>query len=94
MKPTRLHRGYPACLLLLLVSLCVIVPWWTSHAAPTVEERLAKLEATQSTINSGDNAWLLTSSALVLMMTAPGLATSSAPLGSCWTGSRRRRICH
>jgi Amt family ammonium transporter len=29
--------------------------------------------ATQVTINTGDNAWLLASSALVLMMTAPGL---------------------
>ncbi len=42
--------------------------------AATVEERLARLESAQTTINSGDNAWLLTSSALVLMMTAPGLA--------------------
>jgi ammonium transporter, Amt family len=35
---------------------------------------VAKLEAAQSAISAGDNAWLLTSSALVLMMTAPGLA--------------------
>lgn len=40
----------------------------------SVEERLAALEAAKPAINSGDNAWLLTSSALVLMMTAPGLA--------------------
>lgn len=46
----------------------------TATAAPSVEERLTKLEAAQSGINAGDNAWLLTSSALVLMMTAPGLA--------------------
>jgi Amt family ammonium transporter len=39
----------------------------------TVEERLAKVEAAQSGINSGDNAWLLVSAALVLMMSAPGL---------------------
>jgi len=44
------------------------------------EERITRLEhlveanpASNPTINSGDNAWLLTSSALVLMMTAPGL---------------------
>ena len=37
----------------------------------TVKQVLAE-EATQ--INSGDTAWMLTSSALVLMMTAPGLA--------------------
>ena len=46
----------------------------------TVEQRLARLEQLQATqqptvsvINSGDNAWMLASSALVLMMTAPGL---------------------
>jgi Amt family ammonium transporter len=45
-------------------------------AAPTVESRLAELEAkvnAASGIDSGDNAWLLVSSALVLMMSAPGL---------------------
>ena len=45
-------------------------------AAPTVESRLAELEAkvnAASGINNGDNAWLLVSSALVLMMSAPGL---------------------
>jgi ammonium transporter, Amt family len=41
--------------------------------ALTVEDRLAKIEAAQAGLNSGDNAWLLVSSALVLMMTAPGL---------------------
>ena len=44
------------------------------------EQRITRLEqlaenqqAAASGINSGDNAWLLVSSALVLMMTAPGL---------------------
>jgi Amt family ammonium transporter len=41
--------------------------------APTLEERMARLEGANTGINSGDNAWLLVSSALVLMMTAPGL---------------------
>lgn len=41
--------------------------------ALSVDERIARLEAAQPVINSGDNAWLLASSALVLMMTAPGL---------------------
>jgi len=35
--------------------------------------RAAVATAPASAINTGDNAWLLTSSALVLMMTAPGL---------------------
>ena len=44
------------------------------------DQRITRLEqlaenqqAAASGINSGDNAWLLVSSALVLMMTAPGL---------------------
>jgi Amt family ammonium transporter len=43
---------------------------------PGLEARLVQLEAkvgAASPINSGDNAWLLVSTALVLMMTAPGL---------------------
>ena len=51
-------------------------PAWAGTAAPTVESRLAALEAkanAASGIDSGDNAWLLVSSALVLMMSAPGL---------------------
>ena len=42
---------------------------------PTIEERLAKAEAAASSAQmSGDNAWMLASSALVLLMTGPGLA--------------------
>jgi Amt family ammonium transporter len=44
--------------------------------SPGIEARLSQLEAkvgSAPAINSGDNAWLLVSSALVLMMTAPGL---------------------
>src|SRR3982750_3669364 len=44
-------------------------------AAPDVSTRLDALEkATKAAQMSGDNAWMLTSAALVLMMTAPGLA--------------------
>jgi len=44
----------------------------------SVEQRLSRLEQMQQplsapSINSGDNAWMLVSTALVLMMTAPGL---------------------
>ena len=43
--------------------------------APTMEEKVATLEkAVASAQMSGDNAWLLASSALVLLMTIPGLA--------------------
>jgi len=47
---------------------------YSEAADATIEERVAKLEAAKPVVNSGDNAWLLTSSALVLMMPAPGLA--------------------
>jgi Amt family ammonium transporter len=44
-------------------------------AAVALNERLARLEQqTTDAKNSADNAWMLTSSALVLMMTGPGLA--------------------
>ena len=44
-------------------------------AAPTLEARVAAAEAAVKTAQTaGDNAWMLVSSALVLMMTGPGLA--------------------
>ncbi|WP_446742099.1 ammonium transporter [Silvibacterium acidisoli] len=47
----------------------------TPVAAPSTADRLAKLEAqTAQAQSSADNAWMLVSSALVLMMTGPGLA--------------------
>jgi Amt family ammonium transporter len=45
------------------------------QAAPDLSTRLTNLEAaTKSAQSAGDNAWMLTSAALVLMMTGPGLA--------------------
>ena len=43
-------------------------------AAPAAGAAPAAAAATASAINSGDTAWMLTSTALVLMMTIPGLA--------------------
>jgi Amt family ammonium transporter len=63
----------------LIVLFCLLGLYASSRAAdiaPTVESRLAQLEAkanAPAALNSGDNAWLLASTALVLMMTAPGL---------------------
>ena len=46
-----------------------------AKAAPDLNARLSAMEAaTKSAQTAGDNAWMLVSSALVLMMTAPGLA--------------------
>jgi Amt family ammonium transporter len=43
--------------------------------APTMEQRMTAVEAAAKSAQlSGDNAWMLTSAALVLMMTGPGLA--------------------
>src|SRR6195256_5621413 len=47
----------------------------SSQAPATVETRLSALDAsTKSAQSAGDNAWMLMSAALVLMMTGPGLA--------------------
>src|ERR1700735_2468796 len=45
------------------------------EVAPDMTARIAALEtAVKSAQSAGDNAWMLTSAALVLMMTGPGLA--------------------
>src|SRR5947207_13180148 len=56
-----------------------ILPLWAlsamaQTAAPAAPAAGATPAATASAINSGDTAWMLTSTALVLMMTIPGLA--------------------
>jgi Amt family ammonium transporter len=57
-----------------LALLAAPVAVW-AQAAPELNARLAAMEAaTKSAQSAGDNAWMLVSSALVLMMTAPGLA--------------------
>jgi Amt family ammonium transporter len=46
-----------------------------SAQAPVTQAQFAALQkAVQSAQSAGDNAWMLTSSALVLLMTGPGLA--------------------
>lgn len=46
-----------------------------AEQALTAEQKIAKLEEAVKTAQmAGDNAWMLTSAALVLMMTGPGLA--------------------
>ena len=58
-----------------------------------LEQRVARLEAaTQQAapvINNGDNAWMLASCALVLMMTAPGLIFFTAGWCAAKTSSPR-----
>ncbi len=67
-----------------LLCLCVLLSTVASHAqtAASQPDRLAVLEkqvadntaAVAAAQTAGDNAWMLTSAALVLMMSAPGLA--------------------
>jgi len=55
------------------VALCSSVLF--AQTGLTVDQRLNALDAAAKTAQlSGDNAWMLTSAALVLMMTGPGLA--------------------
>ena len=57
---------------LLILSFCSIA---AAQAAPDLEKRLADAEnAVKAAQSAGDNAWMLVSAALVLMMTGPGLA--------------------
>jgi len=63
-----------------LVLVCWLLPAFLNpvyaQGAPTIGEHVARLEAASGqapVINMGDNAWVLASAALVLMMTAPGL---------------------
>ena len=76
-----LNHSVKLCLILSVI--CVLTGFSATSlsAADTslsqLEQRVAHIEALQpsaaSPINTGDNAWVLVSSALVLMMTAPGL---------------------
>jgi Amt family ammonium transporter len=57
---------------LLFLSLCSFA---AAQPAADLDKRLADMEkAVKSAQSAGDNAWMLTSAALVLMMTGPGLA--------------------
>src|SRR5258706_7653194 len=47
-------------------------------------------KATKSAQMAGDNAWMLTNSALVLMMTSPGLASAVV----LWPGAAQERARH
>jgi Amt family ammonium transporter len=78
MLSRHLRRRCRACLL----ALTCLLPLLFSHPAVAqagssvaINARLAKLEAATTAAQSGaDNAWMLASAALVLMMTGPGLA--------------------
>jgi Amt family ammonium transporter len=58
-----------------IASLCLFLMTAGGVLAQSADEKLAAVEgAVKSAQSAGDNAWMLTSAALVLMMTGPGLA--------------------
>src|SRR5208337_1824652 len=66
----------------ILLAVCVLIGFGAlsgpaAENGLSLEQRVARIEALQAPtappVNTGDNAWVLASSALVLMMTAPGL---------------------
>jgi Amt family ammonium transporter len=74
MKTTGISRWLPTILLCWLLP-ALLNPLY-AQTTVDIEQRIARLEAAShpaTTVNSGDNAWVLASAALVLMMTAPGL---------------------
>ena len=70
-------RALSSCAVLVLITGALFLPCQQAVAAEAAAEvpvlSTAPPTAAPATVNSGDNAWLLASSALVLMMTAPGL---------------------
>ena len=72
------HLVPRSALLLILICLCsqpLLAQNLPAATTSTESQRIAALEQqTSAAKSSADNAWMLTSSALVLMMTGPGLA--------------------
>ncbi len=65
-------RRFPMTTLILLMLLPAMLP---AQAPTATADKIAALEAAvKSAQSAGDNAWMLVSCALVLMMTGPGLA--------------------
>ena len=68
-------RRYSSALLLCALTLLAPMSTWAQPIPPATEARISAVEtAVKSAQSAGDNAWMLVSAALVLMMTGPGLA--------------------
>ena len=70
MKRSRLILGTAALLPVLLAGVAIFAPAFAQVAVPAADAAAAVV----AKIDSGDTAWMLTSTALVLLMTIPGLA--------------------
>ncbi len=71
-------RSFVSALWVVIIFIGLGINFSSAADAVSVEQRLAHLEQLAANnpspiINAGDNAWVLASSALVLLMTAPGL---------------------
>jgi Amt family ammonium transporter len=61
--------------IVVVLAIATMAAFGQEAAPPSLEDRVKALEtALPNAQTSGDNAWMLTSSALVLLMTGPGLA--------------------
>ena len=70
MKRSRLILGTAMLLPVLLAGVAIFAPAFAQVAVPAADAAAAVV----AKIDSGDTAWMLTSTALVLLMTIPGLA--------------------
>jgi Amt family ammonium transporter len=80
------RRAFKLLLLVAVLGLPACSLAQTPAAAPVTQAQLADLQ--QSVRNAqmaGDNAWMLVSAALVLLMTGPGLALCST---AAWSARR------
>jgi ammonium transporter, Amt family len=68
-------RRYLSALLLCVPTLMAPTVAWAQSIPPATDARISAVEtAVKSAQSAGDNAWMLMSAALVLLMTGPGLA--------------------
>ena len=67
-------RAFPAPIRVSTVLFCLLIVGFVAVPAAHGADGAIALDGDSSHVNTGDNAWMLTSSALVLMMTGPGLA--------------------
>ena len=67
-------------------------PYSAGLAALVVGLFAATAACAEPTINKGDNAWMLTSTVLVLLMTIPGLALFGLLMPVPWIGERADRL--
>jgi Amt family ammonium transporter len=74
MKRSRLILGTAALLPVLVAGVAIFSPAFAQDTKAAADAAAAAAAAAAPKLDSGDTAWMLTSTALVLLMTIPGLA--------------------